>query len=284
MTHTICEMHTIGPRCRERFLSLIDGGAMRQLGTWHCGVSRLRARYVMSRPNPPFHLLLGTLGGQAQLTTPNEIRTLSAGEILIAPAGQAYRYEIVGPRGWQIVWFHINPTLSRVWWPVDAGLKVISQPTYIRHLADDAERLLDETGVARPFGLEARLAREASMAVTLRRWVVGELGLDTSSAAAVERVFARVAQTLSHAWSLGELAEAAGLSAGHLNRLSRAIYGRPACRQLAYLRMEYAMQLLSQRRLKVSAAAAQCGYSDEFAFAVAFKRHFGVPPGQIRRL
>ncbi len=54
---------------------------------------------------------------------------------------------------------------------------------------------------------------------------------------------------------------------------------------MAYLtrwRMALAAQALTDRDASVAEAAAEAGYTNAFAFAAAFRRHFGEPPGRWR--
>jgi len=48
-------------------------------------------------------------------------------------------------------------------------------------------------------------------------------------------------------------------------------------------RMTLAAKLLAESNPSLQTLAARTGYGNEFAFAKAFKREFGVAPGQYRR-
>jgi transcriptional regulator GlxA family with amidase domain len=48
-------------------------------------------------------------------------------------------------------------------------------------------------------------------------------------------------------------------------------------------RMQRARTLLRDQRATVAAVAAQVGYQSDVAFAAAFERQFGSPPGAYRR-
>ncbi len=84
-------------------------------------------------------------------------------------------------------------------------------------------------------------------------------------------------------WTLAALATTAGLSrAAFAARFTEAV-GEPAMHYLLALRMQRARALLRDERTTVAAAAAQVGYQSEMAFAAAFKREIGIPPGAYRR-
>jgi AraC-like DNA-binding protein len=54
---------------------------------------------------------------------------------------------------------------------------------------------------------------------------------------------------------------------------------------MAYLtghRLLKSARLLRETDAPLAAIARQVGYSSEFAFAAAFRREFGIPPGRFR--
>ncbi|MCW8379330.1 helix-turn-helix transcriptional regulator [Streptomyces justiciae] len=59
--------------------------------------------------------------------------------------------------------------------------------------------------------------------------------------------------------------------------------GRPPLAYLTWWRMTTAGRLLREADLPLRLVAQRTGYTSEFAFAKAFKREYGVAPGQYRR-
>jgi AraC-like DNA-binding protein len=274
MNNTIREMHIIGPACRERFLPRLASGPLTRLGVTLGGVSDLAGRYCMSRPRPDFGLLLGTLDGRARLTTPASQVLLGPGDLLVAPAGPAYRYELIRGRRWRIVWFHLAGEA------VTGNLRIVKTDILPR-LARELTDLVEEASL-RPFlEAEARRAKENYLAVLLRRLLGSETGaLQVLHERSLQDLWRKVMDHLSRPWELPQLADLAGYSAGHLNRICRRYYGHGAVHYLTRLRMEYAAQLLVQGTRKIAAVARLCGYENAFAFSVAFRRQFGVPPSR----
>jgi AraC-like DNA-binding protein len=86
-----------------------------------------------------------------------------------------------------------------------------------------------------------------------------------------------------HPWTVQELADVARLSRATFSRRFGALTGRPPLTYLTWWRMTIAANLLRDPAISVGAVAAQVGYSSEFAFAHAFKRHFDIAPGSFRR-
>ncbi len=87
----------------------------------------------------------------------------------------------------------------------------------------------------------------------------------------------------AHAWSVAELAAGAGLSRAAFARRFAALTGRPPLAYLADWRMTLAREALLRPGATVGTVAAEVGYANEFAFAAAFKRLVGAPPGRWRR-
>ena len=58
--------------------------------------------------------------------------------------------------------------------------------------------------------------------------------------------------------------------------------GEPPLAYLTGWRMALAAQALTERGATIAQAAAEAGYTNEFAFAAAFRRRYGEPPGRFR--
>ncbi|GAA3032495.1 AraC family transcriptional regulator [Streptosporangium longisporum] len=84
-------------------------------------------------------------------------------------------------------------------------------------------------------------------------------------------------------WSVEELGRHAGLSRAAFARRFTSLVGRPPLAYLTWWRMSVAARLLHDSDAPSSAVAARVGYASEFAFAHAFKRAYGLPPGAYRR-
>lgn len=84
--------------------------------------------------------------------------------------------------------------------------------------------------------------------------------------------------------TLGRLARAAGVSVRALTRGFKAVYGETVFDFSLRCRMEHASSLLHDRAWSVDRVSEAVGYSHPTSFATAFRRHFGIPPVQMRRL
>ncbi|MBN1556005.1 MAG: helix-turn-helix transcriptional regulator [Phycisphaerae bacterium] len=263
-------------------MPFLPGGPLQQLGVTFSGISDLKGRYCISRLQCRFGLLLGTLEGQARLRTLEDQRTLLPGDLLLAGPGSSYCYELMPKKTWKIAWFHITPS-GRIPWEPSEHPRVRACDMLDR-IAREMEDLFSEVRRVRYLQAEARHAKESYLAVLLERLLqVDRQPLASSQIQCLDTLFAQVRAKLAHPWTLQELAARAGYSAGHLNRLCREHFGRAALKQLHVLRMTAAIGILRQSDQTLRAVAHQVGYTDEFAFSVAFKRHFGVSPGKLRK-
>jgi len=102
---------------------------------------------------------------------------------------------------------------------------------------------------------------------------------DERLASALKQLHAKV----DHAWTVGQLAEAAALSrSAFFERFTRTVGVAPMEYLLAW-RMEIAKGLLRQDGLSVADVAERVGYGSASTFSVAFSRHVGQSPSRYAR-
>jgi AraC-like DNA-binding protein len=99
----------------------------------------------------------------------------------------------------------------------------------------------------------------------------------------VSRVLVLMHGEPARAWTVEDLARAAGVSRSGLSDRFTELIGESPMRYLSAWRMHLARQLLSEGRMNVGEVAARIGYESEYAFNRAFKRHVGQPPATWRK-
>jgi AraC-like DNA-binding protein len=87
----------------------------------------------------------------------------------------------------------------------------------------------------------------------------------------------------ARAWTLADLAHAAGSSRTVLMERFTQMVGMPPMQYLTQWRLQLAANVLATSTAKVAAVAAQVGYESEAAFSRAFKRAIGRSPAEYRR-
>ncbi|MFP3506032.1 cupin domain-containing protein [Burkholderia sp. SIMBA_062] len=99
----------------------------------------------------------------------------------------------------------------------------------------------------------------------------------------IGRVLALMHEETAHPWTLEELARRAGLSRTALAERFRETMGDTPLNHLRTLRMQRAVQLLTETDLPLEAVATAVGYQDAFSFSKVFKRSVGLSPKAFRQ-
>lgn len=121
----------------------------------------------------------------------------------------------------------------------------------------------------------------------LRAWLAEQPGDATGWATALRDPATTTALRHIHhhpekPWTVEDLAAVAGLSRAAFARRFTTIVGQPPLAYLTWWRMTTAARLLRESDASLRTVATRCGYSSEYAFGKAFKRAYGVAPGQYR--
>lgn len=82
--------------------------------------------------------------------------------------------------------------------------------------------------------------------------------------------------------TLEELSGRFGYSYSHICRQFKQLYKLSPSEYLFTKRMEYAAAAL-RKGMEIGQVAEKLGYSTAYNFSRAFKKHFGIPPGQYRK-
>jgi AraC-like DNA-binding protein len=99
----------------------------------------------------------------------------------------------------------------------------------------------------------------------------------------IRRVRDRIDREYARPLNLEELARGAHMSAGHLSREFRRVYGEPPYAYLMTRRIERAMTLLRRGDLSVTDVCFEVGFSSLGTFSTRFSELVGVPPSVYRR-
>ncbi|AJE38734.1 AraC family transcriptional regulator [Streptomyces nodosus] len=90
-------------------------------------------------------------------------------------------------------------------------------------------------------------------------------------------------ENAAHPWTVPELAAISGLSRAAFARLFREALGQAPMQYLTEWRMTLARDHLRTDDRTLAQIADAVGYGSPFAFAAAFRRHHGQPPGTWRQ-
>ena len=179
--------------------------------------------------------------------------------------------------------------------PFNPLIEALPRLMYLRATEDDAwiasftQHAVSESHAKRP-GSDAMLARMSEMMfVDAVRRYAERLPEQSSGWLAglrdrfVGRVMALMHERPARDWTLDELGREVGLSRSSLHERFVELVGVPPMQYLTQWRMQAAARMLVDTRASVASIALDVGYDSEAAFARAFKRLVGKPPGAWRR-
>ncbi|PWL64485.1 MAG: hypothetical protein DBY30_08510 [Verrucomicrobia bacterium] len=228
--------------------------------------------YYQSRSGADFHLAMYTVDGGARLSSESEKFSLVKNSFALIPAGCSYELGS-RPSGWKVVWFHISGDVPL---PPRVCVSASANCARLRGIFGIYE---DEIYSSSPSGQVLEPLAEAIFRL---------LGRDISDAAErardadAELKILEVKNSLSRNWTVAEASKFFGLPPKRLDALFKRRFFATFSKTLLAWRMDEARRILSSAGSTLSGAAAEVGYADAFCFSKAFKRHFGMPPGQLR--
>lgn len=276
----ICEKSIFPKTTSERFLPLETpaGHRLAAAGILLAGISSTRRGFEVGRIDPPFHLLLFTVAGRGLLVTSEGQTPLRPGDLLVGPAHRSDHVHLTDGDRWKHLFFRLDS--SRAW----AGLRqyrgmFVSRGHKVADLENAMDRFIYESLSQRSdSGAVAGLYAELILAYLEREIAFLGSRRDQELRERLDRLWQAVDSDLAKAWTVDELAAMAALSKSHLTRLSLRFFQRSPMQMVAHLRMSRAQSLLTRTGMPVSQVADMLGYSNQFAFSVAFSRHVGCPP------
>lgn len=138
-------------------------------------------------------------------------------------------------------------------------------------------------------GGEAVITRLADILViqTVRAWIESDPGGRTGWLGALQdpqigAAITRIHRDPARDWTVAALADITAMSRSAFSARFTALVGEPAMQYVTRWRMHVAVAALREEGATVGELAARLGYRSEAAFARAFKRVIGQPPGAIR--
>lgn len=149
----------------------------------------------------------------------------------------------------------------------------------MRHRPGDGEA----SGDRHPLWLQAQGLTLVSLLLEARTDGDATRALDRADQMRLARARAHLLSDLSQPPLLLDVARESGLSLAKLKRGFRALYGFSVYGLFQHERMHEARRRLLRDDASVSAVACDLGYSNMSHFAAAFRKQFGVNPGETRR-
>jgi AraC-like DNA-binding protein len=167
---------------------------------------------------------------------------------------------------------------------MSVGALLARQPEILPLLAAmEREMATERAGSA---GILARLA-DVVAATIVRGWVECGCGDATGWIEALRdprlgRVIAALHRDPARDWTVAEMAAEMGSSRSVFAERFVALTGTTPLRYVTALRMRLASRWIGRDRMMIDTVAKRLGYSSQAAFARAYKRVTGQPPGKAR--
>ena len=294
---------------------------LRMDGAFYCR-SELSAPWGFSLPAMPgylwFHVVMA--GGGARLETPDAgPEALASGELALVPRGTGHvlrsgpdaqapdilsldreqlsdRYEVLRHGGGGAATSLIcgavrleHPAARNLIRALPASILLDAAAPGTEWIQSTLRLLAVEARQPRPGG-EAVITRLADIVViqAIRAWLETDPGARTGWLGALRdphigRAIALVHEHPARPWTVASLAAELAMSRSAFAARFTELVGEPAMQYVTTWRMHVALGALQAGDATVAQLADRLGYRSEAAFARAFKRVIGSPPGTIRR-
>jgi AraC-like DNA-binding protein len=243
------------------------------------------------------HLLLYCTQGEATLEVDDVELVISAGMLVILPAGTAHRYSASTQRPWSLYWVHVcGSAVNEFMAPllnerINQRLnETLNEQTYaVLTLGTPPALLADWRGLIemRSPGFEPAALQLA--AARLRQLLVHIAWLARSGSGPRSRLDTAVIQQfmqahLTEAVTLTQLADVAGMEKFHFAKTFKRLVGQSPLQHFLHLRMTRACEWLDAGEEGISEIAQRLGYSDAPYFSRQFRQIIGMAPSAYRAL
>lgn len=211
----------------------------------------------------PFWFLYCNSGPGAYLKFEDRILRPAGREIILIPPNTPFQSSCESPFEHLYIHFHVGRPYSLV----NPGVMVFD-----RSICGVTERLFN-TGKSSNAAVYA-LLYAALAAIPEERFSTEEQTFDDR----LERAVILLAQNVSN----DEICHAIGMSCSNFQRLFKEKMGISPHAYAMKMRLEKACYQLVSGVSDINYIAAECGFSDRYAFSKAFKKYIGVPPAHYR--
>ncbi len=269
---------------RQLHLNHPDAKPIRDREVVLASLCDLRGRCEVYRKDPVVHVLIFSVQGQGILYTadsPRKGRPIESGQVVILPAHQWHRYEMVGT-DWRTIFFYLADSFT--WNHIRNTTPQVRISLVCRELNAVTEGFLAET--LRDENRARLAARHYAELIVL--YLDRELDMEESPAhremkQRLYKLWDTVSGNLSRHWTVEDLAEEVGISPQHLYKVSARFSGYKPMEMVTHLRMQQAQEYLINTDYMVKSIAHLLGYADSFSFSAAFKRYANCSPKQFRQ-
>jgi AraC-like DNA-binding protein len=265
-------------------LNLLAGGLYRTTPLWNKGADRLDACYKCYLP----------VRGSAEVTTVLGSYTIQPGALYFIP-GFHLKSQLC-EREMTVHWVHFTPEsfdLHRrlnqargvVAWPLRGLQWLVGDFSRISEVFENRGKDRNRLRLSPPIDLVCRIQAILMFLVGDLLRIHPEENQDEGPA------MLRLKQAIDFMDSsflanppLERLAQRARMAPNSFHRLFKRVMGLTPFDYMERKRLDEARRLLGDGRLSLQEVAESSGYENPFYFSRVFRRHFGSPPSEFRRL
>ncbi|WP_299775132.1 AraC family transcriptional regulator [uncultured Pseudoteredinibacter sp.] len=242
--------------------------------------------HYMERQDHDNQLLLYCTAGKGYLqlgTGPTQ--SITRGQLIALPKGQAHRYWVDEQMPWSVYWLHFDGELADQL----MGLLSPAQSGSIHDIGTKPqvlaafESLFDVRYTATSRTAFIHGCHQTQQLISLLALLARQSKLDSKKAINMEKVEAFMQQHLHSNFSLDELAKHMRRSKFHFSKVFKELTGQSPMQYFIALKMQHACRLLDSSDQSVKRISASLGYEDAYYFSRLFKKQIGLSPSQYRR-
>jgi AraC-like DNA-binding protein len=244
-------------------------------GMVHLGVVEAYRPYRFTRPVCLATEMLACFGGCGMVLIDGNWTRFEEGKAVLMPQHCAIGYYSAGDEPWKLVWVCYQETGNKS--------SIITPSSPVMAECDSTLLLHTVEGLRLECGSVGDPACVQSW-VRLVHSLVLRFAQPWQREDQLQLRWEKVVPDLAFKWTLELLSAKIGCGPELLRQRCQKQLGRSPMQHLTFLRMQRAAELLFSTDEKVARIAEQVGYSDPFAFSVAFKKWTGCPPSEFREL
>lgn len=256
---------------------------LRNLGITACGYCNTLVPSTMVRhgDREPRHFNLGfMLKGAQLLETESGDFQLEAGNFMSIPSWITRRFSSVGDTDLSIIFMKISGEVDSVL----QSDKIVIQPSIeigniqsaffkVHHEINNQDKYSENI---------ARMQMELISVYLLREFRNLESPKEREQLLRFYKLWETIGKSPAKHWTVKNMAEIMMVSPSHFFALCQRFQNISPLQKVTEIRMNHAKKMLVNSRYNLSEIADTLGYSSEFAFARAFKKHSGTSPGKFR--
>ena len=100
----------------------------------------------------------------------------------------------------------------------------------------------------------------------------------------INKVLSAIHAEPAREWSVESLGQIVNMSRSSFSNRFTELANMTPLQYIIFVRLQKASRLLTETEVSLAGVAEQIGYQSEAAFSQSFKKHYGVRPGEYRRL